>query len=151
MKLLCVQVLMDRSAGRGHWCKYLIHELPIVTCNFIVLKCAIPFFFCLFQYDKVSKLTADAKFGKLNSLFLKCAATLMQTVIKDSFNTESYTHMMLVYTLHLFYQCICVILISREWRHQGQCSRVDLHPIQCSQTWCGQWISLQWAAAVRTP
>lgn len=64
MKLLCAQVLKD-LLGEGIDVRFLNNRAIICICHGHVscIKLS-PFYF--FQYDKVTKLTADAKFGKLS-------------------------------------------------------------------------------------
>lgn len=68
MKLLCAQVLKD-LLGEGIDVRFiniraiLLYMLQPHQLNLI-------FSFLFFQYDKVTKLTADAKFGKLSWYWL---------------------------------------------------------------------------------
>lgn len=60
MKLLCAQVLKD-LLGEGIDVRFMNNSNSFFICHSQLNLC-----FYFFQYDKVTKLTADAKFGKLS-------------------------------------------------------------------------------------
>lgn len=77
MKLLCAQVLKD-LLGEGIDVRFVNNR----AIHFYMLQprqLNLIFFFVFFQYDKVTKLTADAKFGKLSET--GCKSLKNQTVV----------------------------------------------------------------------
>lgn len=70
MKLLCAQVLKD-LLGEGIDVRVINNRVILYySLQLRQLNCMI-FFYIIFQFDKVTKLTADAKFGKLSLYWLE--------------------------------------------------------------------------------
>lgn len=98
MKLLCAQVMND-LLGEGIDVR-VINNIAIIF-SILQLRQLNCLFYLFFQYDKVTKLTADAKFGKLSSYWLyklELLGTLntqychfnLQHHLRQSFSTSSF-------------------------------------------------------------
>lgn len=66
MKLLCAQVLKD-LLGEGIDVRFINNRAVLL---YMLQPHQLNLIFSFFQYDKVTKLTADAKFGKLSGYWL---------------------------------------------------------------------------------
>lgn len=66
MKLLCAQVLKD-LLGEGIDVRFINNRAVLL---YMLQPHQLNLIFSFFQYDKITKLTADAKFGKLSGYWL---------------------------------------------------------------------------------